>query len=140
LHISDAHNLASQALDFRAVRAKMIAANIANIDTPNYKAKDISFEKLLVSEANKLKNSDENELSLATTNLQHMSYDSENSTKANFFLRATHSMRNDANSVDLDVETMQMSKNQIMFNAIISAMKKESTIFKSVIESSSKVS
>jgi flagellar basal-body rod protein FlgB len=140
LHISDAHNLASKALDFRAVRAKMIAANIANIDTPNYKAKDISFEQLLVGEANKLQNSAENELSLATTNLQHMSYDSENSTKANFFLRATHGMRNDANSVDLDVETMQMSKNQIMFNAIISAMKKESTIFKSVIESSSKVS
>ena len=48
--------------------------------------------------------------------------------------------RNDGNSVDLDVETTEMSKNSLMFNAIVQANKKESLIFKSVIEASSKTS
>ena len=47
--------------------------------------------------------------------------------------------RNDGNSVDLDVETTQLSKNTIMFNALIQANKKDTAIFRSVIEASAKV-
>lgn len=48
--------------------------------------------------------------------------------------------RNDGNSVDLDVETTEMSKNSLMFNALVNAMRKDSGIYKSVIDASSKVS
>jgi flagellar basal-body rod protein FlgB len=48
--------------------------------------------------------------------------------------------RNDGNSVDLDVETTEMSKNSVMFNALIQANKKDGNIFKSVIDASSKIS
>ena len=48
--------------------------------------------------------------------------------------------RNDGNSVDLDVETTEMSKNSVMFNALIQANKKSGGIFKSVLDASSKVS
>jgi len=47
--------------------------------------------------------------------------------------------RNDANTVDLDVETTEMSKNSVMFNALTAALKRNSTIFKSVLEASSKI-
>ena len=47
--------------------------------------------------------------------------------------------RNDGNSVDIDVETTEMSKNSIMFNALIQAAKKDTMMYKSVIDSSSKV-
>ena len=40
------------------------------------------------------------------------------------------------NSVDIDVETTEMSKNSIMFNALVGALKKDSLIYKSVIEAS----
>lgn len=139
MQISHAYEIASKALDFRAVRQNLISSNIANIDTPYYKARDISFENVLLEEANKLYGSTEEELGLATTNSMHMDLKQSNSLHADFFLRSSHSARNDANTVDLDVETTQMSKNQIMFNATMSAMKKESMIFKSVIDASSKV-
>ena len=48
--------------------------------------------------------------------------------------------RNDGNSVDIDVESTELSKNSIMFKALISAIKKDGQIYKSVIDASSKVS
>jgi flagellar basal-body rod protein FlgB len=46
--------------------------------------------------------------------------------------------RNDGNSVDLDVESSEMAKNSTMFNALTAALKKDSMLFKSVIDASSK--
>jgi flagellar basal-body rod protein FlgB len=55
------------------------------------------------------------------------------------YFRDGHMARNDGNSVDIDVETTEMSKNSIMFNALIAANKKDGAIFKSVIEASQKI-
>ena len=55
------------------------------------------------------------------------------------FFRGGHGARNDGNSVDLDVETTEMSKNAVMFNALLAAKKKGGAIYKSVIEASAKV-
>ena len=46
--------------------------------------------------------------------------------------------RNDANTVDLDVETTEMGKNTVMINALDNAYKAQSNIFKSVIDASAK--
>jgi len=43
-------------------------------------------------------------------------------------------------TVDIDVESTEMSKNSVMFNALINAKKKDGAIFKSVIEASAKTS
>ena len=48
--------------------------------------------------------------------------------------------RNDGNSVDLDVETTEMSKNSIMFNALVEMNKRSSGIYRSVIDASGKMS
>ena len=47
--------------------------------------------------------------------------------------------RNDANTVDLDVETTELSKNAIMVTALDRAMRQSGQIFKSVIDASSKI-
>jgi flagellar basal-body rod protein FlgB len=47
--------------------------------------------------------------------------------------------RNDANTVDLDIETSEMSKNVLMIQALDSASKKHGDIFKSVIDASGKI-
>ncbi len=41
----------AQALNLRAQRAGLLAANLANADTPNYKARDVDFAAVLGSEA-----------------------------------------------------------------------------------------
>ncbi len=138
MQMSKSFDLLSKALDYRVTRAKLISANIANIDTPYYKAKDIYFEKVLSKEAKKIFNNEE-DLKLARTNKRHMEFTDEDENRANYFLRATHTQRNDANTVDLDIETTELSKNQSMFNAITATLQKQATIFKSILDASSKV-
>jgi flagellar basal-body rod protein FlgB len=78
---------------------------------------------------------------MAQTDSAHFPLEQEqNSYKAKIFFRDGHMARNDGNSVDLDVETTEMSKNSVMFNALVNAIKKDSGIYKSVIDASSKVS
>ena len=134
---SDAHSLVGQAVNYRAIRNQMISGNIANIDTPYYQARDINFEDVLSKEAMKLKHKDtQDTLQLANTNSQHLN-PSKDSTSfgATIFYRDGHMVRNDGNSVDLDVEMSELTKNNIMFNALLGAIKKDSGLMKTVIES-----
>jgi len=138
--ISRAAELASAALDYRAARQDMIASNIANADTPNYKPRDISFENALRAKKAEIFHDKSHELQMAQTDEKHLKPKHETSSlKPTTFFRDGHMARNDGNSVDIDVETTEMSKNSIMFNAIIAARKKDGLIFRSVIEASQKV-
>lgn len=138
---SKAKPLVELALNARAMRQEMISGNIANIDTPFYKARDIDFESALVEKSRQIYGkSDTQKLAIAKTDSAHLNgYQSLDTTKSTLFLRDGHMARNDGNSVDLDVETTELSKNAIMFNALTAALKKNGAIFKSVLEASAKV-
>lgn len=139
--ISKTSTLLEKALDYRAARQDMIASNIANADTPFYKPRDISFESALKAKELALYAKDQNSLEMATTNEKHLTTaQTKSDLKPTLFFRDGHMARNDGNSVDIDVETTEMSKNSIMFNALIQAHKKDKMIFNSVIEASQKVS
>lgn len=141
IQISASHSLAAKALDFRAMRQDMISSNIANADTPFYRPRDVRFEDALSQEKAKILNQNSPKLEMAQTNGAHIALQEVTGAKLPVtFFRDGHMARNDGNSVDLDVETTEMSKNSIMFAALVSAMKKNSEIYKSVIDSSSKIS
>jgi len=141
IEISKSHNLVAKALDYRAMRQDMIASNIANADTPFYKPRDIRFEDALAQKKNEIFHNNSDKLELAQTDSKHIPLKNESSsTKATTFFRDGHMARNDGNSVDIDIETTEMSKNSVMFNALIQANKKETMIFKSVIDASQKTS
>ncbi|SFV53455.1 Flagellar basal-body rod protein FlgB [hydrothermal vent metagenome] len=140
LEISRVHNLIAQALDYRAARQDMIASNIANADTPFYKPRDIRFEDALAREKAQIFQDNSSQLPLAQTNGAHLPLMEEKGTsKPEIFFRDGHMARNDGNSVDIDIETTEMSKNSVMFHALIQANKKDSMIFKSVIDASSRL-
>jgi len=139
IEISRTHGLIADALDYRAARQDMISSNIANADTPFYRPRDIRFEEALAAKKADLLNQNNDKLKLAQTDGAHIPLHNEKASyKPTTFFRDGHMARNDGNSVDLDVETTEMSKNSVMFNALIQANKKSSMIFKSVIEASSK--
>ena len=141
IETSRAHAIVADALNYRAMRQDMISSNIANADTPFYKPRDISFEDALRAKKAEIFNDNSNKLTLAQTNSAHIELQNErNVSKAITFFRDGHMAKNDGNSVDIDVETTEMSKNSVMFNALIQARKKSGAIFKSVIDASSKVS
>ena len=137
--ISKAFGLAEQALDFRSTRQDLISSNIANVDTPNYRPKDVRFENYMNKEADKVFNRNSNKLEMASTNGAHITTTPIDVTKADIFFRDGHMARNDGNSVDIDVETTEMSKNGIMYNALINGLRKDIGLFKMVIDSSGKI-
>jgi flagellar basal-body rod protein FlgB len=141
LAISRSHDIMKEAMDYRAARQDMIASNIANADTPNYRPRDIRFEEALAQKSAELYADQSNTLQMAQTSGKHLNgFNSASDTRATTFFRDGHMARNDGNSVDLDVESSEMAKNSTMFNALTAAIKKDSLIFKSVIDASSKTS
>lgn len=141
ISVSRTATLAKEALNYRAAREKMISSNIANADTPFYRPRDIRFGEYLAEKKAEIMHDDRGKLQMAQTSDKHLEPKKPTNTdKPITFYRDGHMVRNDGNSVDLDVETTEMSKNSIMFNALINAIKKDGAIFKSVIEASSKLS
>jgi len=142
IQTSKSRPLLEQALNARALRQDLISGNIANIDTPFYKAKDIDFETMLIQQTKEIygEGSPSQKLAMAQTNTSHLrGYTDFDNSKATLYLRDGHMARNDGNTVDLDVESSELSKNGVMFNALTSALQKNGMIFKSVIEASSKL-
>lgn len=134
--------LVVSALAGRNLRNQMINSNLANVDTPFYKARDIEFETALVHRANEIfKKNDKKELELAITNKAHQKpWKFPDPNKSIIYLRDGHLTRNDANTVDLDVETAEMSKNTAMITALDGVLRRQSSIFGSIIDASSKLS
>ncbi|MDL0087929.1 flagellar basal body rod protein FlgB [Campylobacter gastrosuis] len=141
LQSSKSKPLIEAAMAARELRQELISSNIANIDTPFYKARDINFESELIAKADEIYNkSGKKTLELAKTDEKHINkVEFPQTGISKIFLRDGHTARNDANSVDLDVETTELSKNYTMLSAIDNAYKREGTIFKSVIEASGKI-
>jgi flagellar basal-body rod protein FlgB len=136
--ISQSDKYLENAISYRAIRQDLISGNIANADTPYYKPRDIDFESALINEANK-EFSKTKKLELAKTDSKMMDPIEDDPNKATIFFRDGHLARNDGNSVDLDVETTELSKNSVMYNATIEAFKKDAQIFKAVLTASKNI-
>ncbi len=140
INISRGTPLLKEALDYRAMRQDMIASNIANVNTPGYRPRDVDFETMLAKKSAKVFNDDSSKLQMAQTSEKHLApKPSAMSSEAMMFYRDGHMAKNDGNSVDLDVETTEMAKNSQMYSAIVAAMKKSGKIYMSVLEASAKV-
>ena len=138
--ISKTFPILEKSLYYRQIRADLISSNIANADTPFYKPRDIRFEEALKEETKKIYNENDKKLELARTSPLHLEpKDIDDSFKPIVFFRDGHLERNDGNSVDIDVETTEMAKNTIAYNATIAAIKKEIQIFNAAIEYSKNI-
>jgi len=97
-------------LQLRGERNNIIASNIANAATPNYKARDISFE----DEINKASNNG----SLQSTHNNHIAYNSGNSFNEASY-REPLVIALDGNTVELAVEQMQFSENTMRYQTTV---------------------
>lgn len=131
---SSVTDLLYKQLNFRGERQKVISANIANIDTPKYKTKDLKFQDQLNASDN------EYQLKLVRTNSRHMASFKDENSNSSMKLYEVNGLKeqNDGNNVNLDTQMSEMSKNSIMFSALQNSIKKDSLWFKSVIDASSK--
>jgi flagellar basal-body rod protein FlgB len=133
MEASSISNKLYEQLNFRGERQKVISSNIANINTPGYKTKELVFE-------DELNNSINNSLQLKATNSRHMTNINSSQVNSNPKLTEVTNLeeQNDGNNVNLDTQMGEMSKNKILFDAIQSSIKRDSKLFRSVVESSAK--
>ncbi|SKA86312.1 flagellar basal-body rod protein FlgB [Caloramator quimbayensis] len=109
------YNLIKKSIDASSSRGKVIANNIANVNTKGFKASYVVFE-------DKLKNILENKgIDLKTTNERHISSgNSINNINYEIKKNTASSMRLDGNNVDIDSEMVSLAENTILYNALIS--------------------
>jgi len=89
--ISKSYDLMTKALDYRAMRQDMISSNIANADTPFYRAQDVNFEDMLAQKRAEKYHDKSQQLSLAKTSSAHLDFKNEvDNSKATTFYRAGH--------------------------------------------------
>lgn len=123
-------NYLQDAMDIASLRHNVIASNIANVDTPEYKSKIMPFKDIL-----KEKN---NELELKTTNLDHIKVDSED-YHVKIKIDKTNSAKNDGNNVKMDKQMYLLAKNQILFNALTSFTKYKFNQYRDLISASNNI-
>ncbi len=133
MEVSSISNKLFEQLNFRGEKQKVISSNIANINTPAYKTKYLIFE-------DELNNNLDSTLKMKLTSSKHMSSLGNNLSNTNPKLVDVKGLeeQNDGNNVNLDTQMSEMSKNKILFDAIQSSIKRDSKLFRSVIESSAK--
>lgn len=121
-----------RALDGSALRQKLIANNIANVDTPGYKSASISFEDQLKTA---LKTSTPGtSVKLKTSSPRHIQiggsgYDLNNQVSA----LENYNIRYDKNNVDIDTEMAAQAKNEIYYSAVSRSISDEFKLLRTVI-------
>lgn len=105
----------NQALNLRTQRHQVLASNIANADTPNYKARDFSFESAMQNALSGRLNA--GSVSLAQTQAGHMA-GSAGAGGAQLQYRSTTQAAVDGNTVDMDVERTQITDNAMQYQIL----------------------
>jgi len=99
-----------QALELRALRSQILSSNIANADTPNFKARDIDF-------ASELRRVGGSTLALRKTNALHQSVSTGNALGAQIKFRVSTQPTLDGNTVETDVEQAKFAENTVRYRA-----------------------
>lgn len=125
-NVYDYVNVLGTALDAAATRNEIISNNIANVNTPDYKRKDIRFEAEL---KHAFAHSDEKTVDARVRQLELGALEPEVYTDY-----ADLSYRYDGNNVDIDTENAILAKNQIKYNGLQASVNKEFSNLKMVMK------
>jgi flagellar basal-body rod protein FlgB len=112
INFDNALGLTPKALQLLGQRTAVLANNIANANTPNYKARELPFQAML-SEA---MNGDARE-SMATTNARHIDANPTSSIEGDLRYRVPLMPAIDGNTVDVHVEQAAFAENALQFQA-----------------------
>lgn len=134
LNFSDAVKIES--LNQRLLRQKSITANIANAETPGYRAIGYEFEEQLQAVAD---GGDSFQMKASSPKHYvngHTSADGEITPEV--FVRPTESVGQDGNTVDVDEEMGRLAQNQIMYRSAVELLNRKIGTLKYAISAGSR--
>lgn len=117
-------NVLETVADASWTRNSVISNNIANVDTPGYKRKDVQFELYLQEELSGGGSLDEE---VAQADLDVL----DGTTYTDY---GTVSYRLDGNNVDIDTENSYLAQNQIKYYTVLDSISQEFSRLKTVIK------
>lgn len=119
-------NLLSHALDYQSANHNVISGNLANIDTPGFRPKELSFDKELERAVEK------NELSLQKTDSKHFSHYTGGLQHEgpHFEIHRTNS-----DKLNIDREMAKMMQNNFLYEASARLLSKKFEALKTAIDS-----
>ncbi|HBQ86198.1 MAG TPA: flagellar basal body rod protein FlgB [Syntrophomonas sp.] len=112
--------LLQKSLDVASLRNEVLADNIANVNTPGFKRKEVIFE-------DKIRNAMAgNNSKLNLTDDRHIQAQDNNAQLEPEIKKMDDlSYRNDENNVDIDVESAKMAKNIVLYDFLGQSMSNE---------------
>lgn len=120
-------NVLDKAADAANTRNEVLANNIANVDTPNYKRKDVSFQNYLEQA---LIGAEALDTRVSEVNTHLSDFGGVIYTDSSVL-----SYRLDGNNVDIDTENAYLAENQIRYNALVEQIGQEFARYKTVLSS-----
>ncbi len=131
LSLDKALGISPQALLVRADRTELLASNLANADTPNYKARDIDFRDALSRAAGRGKS-----LPLKRTHNLHLPPDvSAGSSRPERLYRVPSQPALDGNTVDPQLEHTAFAENAMQFQSSVEFLNRRVSGLKSALQS-----
>jgi flagellar basal-body rod protein FlgB len=109
-------------------RNELIANNISNADSSDYKAKDINFEEVLTREIEMSKKDEEYSI-----NIEEAHKDSEFRIDDKEGLE----VKGNGNNVDIDREMVNLAENQMRYNLVSEVLKQQLSLLNQVIDKTS---
>ena len=113
-------------LAYATLKNKAIAQNIANVDTPNYKAKEVSFKQVF-------ENVQKEPLTSYRTDARHFAFEVRQSAPG-LYSYSNFSARPNGNGVNMDAEQASLAENQIYYNALIDRVSGKLSTLNNVIK------
>jgi flagellar basal-body rod protein FlgB len=106
-----------KALNARALRQEVLASNLANADTPNYKAREVDFSAALSGAKSGLGGG----LTLSLTDPGHMAGTGGGSALGNGLIKYRSAVQPslDGNTVDKDVERAAFTENSLHYQFLL---------------------
>ena len=111
----DSIGFQAQALQLQAERGRVLASNIANADTPNYKARDFDFQQALAAATQGAGAAAP--VAVTRTNPAHLGAAGSAAGTPPLQYRAPLQSAVDGNTVDLDVERANFAENSVRYEA-----------------------
>lgn len=112
INFDSALGIHAQALKIRAQRAEMLAENLANANTPGFKARDIDFKQALKQAATQ-----QSDAAVSVSNPQHMQSNTAQAFSPAIQYRTAIQTSLDGNTVDEQIEQAQFMENSIQYQA-----------------------
>lgn len=122
-----------EALNQRLQRQHVLTSNIANAETPGYRALGFDFEKQLQAVAD-----GGDPFPMKATSGKHFMNghtEADGTIYPDVYVRPTESVSHDGNTVDVDVEMGRLSQNQILYRSTVELLNRKIGTLKYAISS-----